>query len=67
MTLKLYFMKCPERKTSQCILPLRTAFYRTPPEAVVCRCSSKKAFLKVSQTSQKVLEKKEFLFKKLVG
>ena len=22
MTLKLYFMKCPERKISQCILPL---------------------------------------------
>ena len=31
---------------------LRTAFYRTPPEAVVCRCSSKQVFLKVSQTSQ---------------
>ena len=24
MTLKLYFVKCPERKISQCILPLRT-------------------------------------------
>ena len=23
MTLKLYFMKCPERKISQCILPFR--------------------------------------------
>ena len=31
---------------------LRTAFYRTPPEAVVCRCSSKQVFLKVLQTSQ---------------
>ena len=27
-------------------------FYRTPPEAVVCRYSSKQVFLKVSQTSQ---------------
>ena len=24
MTLKLYFMKCPERKISQCILPFRS-------------------------------------------
>ena len=27
MTLKLYFMKCSERKISQCILPLRTPFF----------------------------------------
>ena len=27
-------------------------FYRTPPEAVVCRYSSKQVFLKVLQTSQ---------------
>ena len=27
-------------------------FYRTPPEAVVCRYSSKQVFLKVSQTSK---------------
>ena len=31
---------------------LRTVFYRTPPETVVCRCSSKQVFLKVSQSSQ---------------
>ena len=27
MTLKLYFMKCPERKISQCILPFRNTSY----------------------------------------
>ena len=26
ITLKLHFMKCPERKISHCILPLRTPF-----------------------------------------
>ena len=30
----------------------RTAFYSTPPEAVIRRCSSKQVFLKVSHTSQ---------------
>ena len=31
MTLKLYFMKCPERNSSQCILPFRdfSAVYNT--------------------------------------
>ena len=28
MTLKLYFMKCPERKISQCILPFTNAYLK---------------------------------------
>ena len=55
MTLKLYFMKCLERKISQCILPLRiskmnvfaAAFEKQPYRNVFKRNSSAEAAIKM--------------------
>ena len=42
-------------------------FYRTPPEVVTCRCSSKYVFLEVLQSSQESTCTRAQFLKKLVG
>ena len=41
MTLKLYFMKCPERKISQCILHFRVCIYIQYLYTIFLWCSEK--------------------------
>ena len=51
MTLKLYFMKCLERKISQCILPFKKTYFKEHLQTTAFRRALQKAIYKTKNTA----------------